>query len=225
MHQTEHSSVYTERSSVYQGQTVSSERPERGEEAVSEHFDRPVRADARRNLQMLLKAAMSVFATSGVDAPMREIAEQAGVGVGTLYRHFPRRADLIVAVFRHEVDACVEAASALATEHRPNEALTRWIDHYIDLIAAKRGLAAALHSGDRAYDGLPAYFEDRLSPALDSLLQAAAAAGHIRSDVNAGDLLWAIASLCAPSRSGDPMLSRRVIGLVLDGLRAAPARK
>lgn len=98
------------------------------EGAVSEHLGRPVRADARRNAQVLLKTAMTVFATSGVDAPMREIAERAGVGVGTIYRHFPKRADLIVAVFRHEVDACADAAPALAVEHQPGEALARWVD-------------------------------------------------------------------------------------------------
>ena len=166
---------------------------------------------------------MTVFATSGVDAPMREIAERAGVGVGTIYRHFPKRADLIVAVFRHEVDTCADAAPALAAEHQPGEALTRWVDHYIGLIAAKRGLAAALHSGDPAYNVLPAYFEERLSPALDGLLKAAAAVGLIRSDVNGKDLLWAIASLCAPTRTGNPTLARQMVGIVLDGLRAGPS--
>ena len=170
---------------------------------------------------MLLETALVVFATSGVDAPMREIAEQAGVGVGTIYRHFPKRADLIVAVIRHEIDACAGAASALAAKYEPSEALNRWVDRYADVIVAKRGLAAALHSGDPAYEGLPAYFEERLSPALDGLLQAAAAVGPIRSDVSARDLLWAIASLCAPTRTGNPKLARRMIGLVLDGLGAA----
>jgi AcrR family transcriptional regulator len=116
---------------------VRSEKTERDEGTVSEHLGRPVRADARRNLQTLLKTAMSVFATSGVDAPMREIAERAGVGVGTVYRHFPKRADLIVAVFRHEVDACADAAPVLAAKLQPGDALTRWVDRYIDLIARK----------------------------------------------------------------------------------------
>jgi AcrR family transcriptional regulator len=187
-----------------------------------------VRADARRNLQLLLDTAMTVFAKSGVDAPMREIAARAGVGVGTIYRHFPKRADLIVAVFRHEVDSCADAAPALAAQNRPEEALTRWVDRYIDLVTAKHGLAAALQSGDAAYEGLPAYFENQLSPALDGLLKAAAAAGSIRSDVNAWDLLWAIAGLCAPRRTGDATLARRMIALLLDGLRvgaSAPARR
>jgi len=186
-----------------------------------EHLDRPVRADARRNVQALLKVAVTVFATSGVNAPMHEIAERAGVGVGTLYRHFPKRADLIVAVFRHEVEACADAAQALAAEYQAGDALTHWIERYIDLIATKHGLAAALHRDEPAYDGLPAYFEARLKPPLDGLLRAAAAAGYIRSDVNAGDLLWTVATLCGRARSEDAGLGRRMIGLVLDGLSAA----
>jgi hypothetical protein len=132
------------------------------------------------------------------------------------------RADLIVAVCRHEVDICAEAAAALAAEHPPRKALSCWVDRYIALVSAKRGLAAALHSGDPAYDGLPSYFEGRLSPALDGLLKAAAAAGEIRSDVNAWDLLWAIAGLSAPRRTGVSEVARRMIDLLLDGLRAAP---
>src|ERR1700761_656975 len=123
---------------------------------------RRLRADAQRNLDALLQAAMTVFAKSGVDAPIREIAEQAGVGVGTLYRHFPQRSDLIAAVFRHEVDGCADAAPVLAAEHEPEEALRRWVARYVDFLAAKRGLAAALHSGDPAYEVLPDYFEKRL---------------------------------------------------------------
>ena len=89
--------------------------------------NRRVRVDAQRNLDALLQAAKNVFATSGVDAPVREIAEKAGVGVGTLYRHFPQRADLIAAVFRREMDACADAAPILAAEHPPGEALALWL--------------------------------------------------------------------------------------------------
>ena len=87
--------------------------------------DRRVRADAQRNIDLLLQTALAVFATSGVDVPIREIAEKAGVGVGTVYRHFPQRSDLIAAVFRREIDACADAASALAAEYAPGEALAR----------------------------------------------------------------------------------------------------
>jgi AcrR family transcriptional regulator len=180
---------------------------------------RRVRADAQRNIDALLQSAMVVFATSGVNAPVRQIAEKAGVGVGTVYRHFPQRSDLIVAVFRREVDACADAAAVLATGHEPGEALARWMQRYVDFISAKRGLAAALHSGNPAYDSLPAYFQKRLRPALQTLLEAAAAAGEVRAGIEPDDLLRAIASLCAPAQDGDPAHARRMVALLADGLR------
>lgn len=184
--------------------------------------EKPVRADAQRNLHALLQAAMEVFATSGVEAPVREIAEKAGVGIGTVYRHFPERSDLIVAVFRREVDACAAAAPALAAQYEPFEALGRWMQRYVDFITAKRGLAAALHSGDPAFDALPAYFDKHLRPALQSLLEGAATAGQIRTDINPDDLIRAVASLCMSGHSahGDQTdLARRMVALLVDGLR------
>ena len=181
--------------------------------------DRPVRVDAQRNIDALLQAAMAVFATSGVDAPVRAIAEKARVGIGTIYRHFPQRSDLIVAVFRREVDACADAATALAAEHEPGEALARWMQRYVDFIAAKRGLATALHSGNPAYETLPAYFQRRLRPALKTLLEAATAAGEVRAGVEPNDLLRAVASLCAPAHDGNPAHPRRMVALLVDGLR------
>lgn len=184
---------------------------------------RRVRADAQRNIDALLKAAAAVFATSGVDAPMREIAAQAGVGVGTVYRHFPQRSDLIAAVFRHEVDACADAAPALAAEHEPVEALACWMQRYATFIATKRGLAAALHSGDPAFDALPVYFEQRVLPALRSLLGTAAAAGAVRTDVEPLDLLRAVGNLCLPAHEAGPDHARRMVALLVDGLRYGAA--
>ena len=181
--------------------------------------DRPVRADAQRNMDALLEAALAVFATSGVDAPVREIAEKAGVGIGTFYRHFPQRCDLIVAVFRHQVDACAEAAPVLAARYGPGEALARWMQRYADFIATKRGLAAALHSGNPAYNALPAYFKQRLQPALQTLLDAAAATGEVRADVEPYDLLRAVGSFCMQANDGDPAYARRMVDLLVDGLR------
>jgi AcrR family transcriptional regulator len=182
--------------------------------------ERPVRADARRNLNALLDAALEVFATAGVDAPIRDIARKAGVGVGTLYRHFPQRSDLIVAVFRKEVDACAAAASAIAEQYEPGEALERWLDRFIDFVAAKRGLSAALHSGDPAYEPLPAYLMERLAPAASTLIKAAAEAGAIRPDIEPTDLLMAVAHLCSPDgKGGITDQSRRMVSLVLDGVR------
>lgn len=187
---------------------------------------RPVRADAQRNIDALLEAALAVFATSGVDAPVREIAEEAGVGVGTLYRHFPQRSDLIVAVFRHQVDACADAAEVLAAEHEPLEALALWMQRYADFIATKRGLAAALHSGDPAFTTLPAYFIERLRPALGALLDTAAKAGEVRADVAPDDLLSAVSSLCMSAHDNETNYTRRMVALLADGLRyTAPGNR
>ena len=191
--------------------------------------DRPVRADVRRNEAALLEAAMAVFAVSGVDAPVREIADKAGVGVGTLYRHFPQRADLIAAVFRNEVDACAAAASPIAAAYEPGEALDRWLRRLVDFVGAKRGLSAALHSNNPAFESLPAYLQERLTPTLQSLLQAAAAAGKVRADIDPSELLLAIAHLCTPDgRGGVTPQSRRMVELLVDGLRygaSSPVRE
>lgn len=181
--------------------------------------ERRVRADARRNIDTLLQAAMEVFAFSGVDAPVREIADKAGVGVGTVYRHFPQRSALIAAVFQHEVDACADAAPVLSAEHDPGEALARWMQRYVDFIAAKRGLAAALHSGNPAFDTLPAYFQKRLRPALQTLLEAAVAEGEVRADVEPDDLLRAVGSLCMAAHDDQTDHARRMVALLVDGLR------
>ena len=180
---------------------------------------RRVRADAQRNIGSLLEAAKAVFAASGVDAPAKEITDRAGVGVGTLYRHFPQRSDLVKAVFQREVDACADAAPALAAGYEPGEALARWLHRYTEFVATKRGLAAALHSGDPAYGALPGYFRQRLEPALGSLLDAAIASGEIRGGVSARDLLHAVANLCLPMAGDGVAYSQRMVGLLIDGLR------
>ncbi|WP_312673367.1 helix-turn-helix domain-containing protein [Microbacterium sp.] len=176
-----------------------------------------MRADARRNTDALIDAAREVFATDGVDAPARAIADRAGVGVGTLYRRFPQRSDLVVAVFRNAVDATEQAAAELAAAHEPDEALALWLQRFTQFIATKRGLAAALHSGDPAFEALPAYFTAHLGGALDGLLHAAAAAGTIRADVDATQLLYAAANLCQSAGSEEQSLT--LVGLLVDGLR------
>jgi AcrR family transcriptional regulator len=181
-----------------------------------------LRADARRNVDALLRAAMTVFTEVGVDAPMRTIAAQAGVGVGTLYRHFPQRSDLITAIIRRAVENQVEAASTLAERREPGEALAAWMSGLVDLVATKRGLGPALHSGDPAYNSLPAFVMGQLTPALRRLLDAAAQAGAIRRDVDATDLLNAGLRLATPASDGDPGPARRMMALLMDGLRHRP---
>jgi AcrR family transcriptional regulator len=181
---------------------------------------RPVRADARKNIESVLEAAKSVFATSGVDAPVREIAAKAGVGIGTFYRHFPQRSDLIVAIIRREMDACADSAQILGDSFPPGEAVGQWMQRFVDLISAKRGLASALHSGDPAYEQLPAYFDQKLKPALQMLLTRAIAAGEIRPDVNVDDLIIAVANLCVSAGDDEGLKrARRMVSLLADGLR------
>jgi AcrR family transcriptional regulator len=179
------------------------------------------RADARRNSDALVDAAKAVFACSGVDAPAKEIADRAGVGVGTLYRHFPRRSDLVVAVFKHEVDTCADAAGPLAAENPPFVALERWLYRFTDFVSTKHGLAQALHSGDPAFDELPAYFRARFGPALSRLLEAASDAGEIHTYLSVDELLYAVARLCQPIGDAGADQSRRLVGVLVNGLRAS----
>lgn len=191
-----------------------------GSKAVVERAKpRPVRADAQRKMSALLQAAIMVFGKSGVDAPVREIAEAAGVGLGTVYRHFPQRSDLIAAVFQSQVDACAADAATIAVKHEPAEALSLWMQRYVDFISTKQGLAAALHSGDPAYSALPKYFDKRLRPALKSLLDEAVRAKAVRSGVEAKELLGAVGTLCCQGPHLDMGAARRMVSLLIDGMR------
>ena len=177
------------------------------------------RADARRNEASLLDAAAAAFIASGVDAPVRDIAARAGVGVGTIYRHFPTRADLVVAVYRHQVEACAEAGPALlAAGGPPHAALTRWINLFVDFLVTKHGLAEALQSDDATFVTLHAYFLDRLEPVCAELL-AAAGAGEIRPDVEALELMRAVGNLCIGAGKDARYDARRMVRLLLAGLR------
>jgi AcrR family transcriptional regulator len=177
------------------------------------------RADARRNEQTLLDAAARVFVTSGVDAPVRDIATAAGVGMGTIYRHFPTRADLVIAVYRHQVDACAEAGPALlASSSMPHAALAQWIDLFVDFLVTKHGLAAALQSDSGRFETLHAYFLDRLVPVCGELLDAAAAAGEIQPGMDAYELMRAVGSLCAGVDGDSRYDARRMVRLLIAGL-------
>ncbi|WP_208973250.1 TetR/AcrR family transcriptional regulator [Streptomyces malaysiensis] len=171
-----------------------------------------------RNLAALTKAAKHVFATSGVNAPAKEITDLAGVGVGTLYRHFPRRSDLIVAVVQQELDDCVAAADTLSATLEPTEAFAAWIERFTELVATKQGLAEALHSADPAYDGLPARLLATLEPALATLLEAGVRNEVIRPDVSAHEILLTVALLCQPVPGQARKVNDRLVSLFIEGL-------
>nr|WP_043640005.1 TetR/AcrR family transcriptional regulator [Nonomuraea candida] len=178
------------------------------------------RADARRNERTLLDAAAAAFVASGVEAPVRDIAARAGVGVATIYRHFPTRADLIIAVYRHQVEACAEAGPALlAEEASPHAALGRWIDLFVDFLVTKHGLAAVLQPDNAGFDTLHAYFLDRLVPVCARLLDAATAAGEIRSGIEAYELMRGVGNLCIGAENDPRYDARRLVALLIAGLR------
>jgi AcrR family transcriptional regulator len=178
------------------------------------------RADARRNEKTLLDAAAKVFITSGVEAPIRDIAVRAGVGTATIYRHFPTRADLIIAVYRHQVEGLAQAGPALlAAEETPYAALKRWVDLFVDFLVTKHGLAAVLQSDDSCFDPLHAYFLERLVPVCTQLLDAAAGAGEIRSDLDAFELMRGIGGLCAGAAGKYGYDARRLVEILITGLR------
>lgn len=184
---------------------------------------RAKRADAQRNEATLLAAAATVFASSGVNAPIRQIAAEAGVGVGTIYRHFPARADLVIAVYRHQVDACANVGpELLATSASPIEALRRWIEHFVDFLVTKHGLADVLHGGDESFAGLHDYFLDRLVPVCGDLIDAAAAAGELTTDIAPYELMRGIGNLCIGGDTDDRYEPQHLIELLLDGLSSAP---
>ncbi|MFD4996199.1 TetR/AcrR family transcriptional regulator [Streptomyces buecherae] len=178
------------------------------------------RADAQRNEQALLAAAAAVFVTSGVDAPIRRIAAEAGVGMGTIYRHFPTRSDLVVAVYRHQVDACAEAGPTLLAEaDSPFAALRAWVDLFVDFLVTKHGLAKAMQSDGSGFDALHAYFLERLVPVCARLLDAAVEAGEIEPGTPPQELMRGVGNLCI-GRDSDPDYDpRRLVALLLRGLR------
>lgn len=179
----------------------------------------PKRADARRNEQTLLDAAATLFVTSGVEVPVRDIAAKAGVGTGTIYRHFPTRADLIIAVYRHQVEACAEAGPALlAGSASPYAALRQWTGLFVDFLSTKHGLAAVLRPDNPDFKALHAYFLSRLVPTCQALLSAAVEAGEVRSGIEAQELMRGVGSLCIGAADPD-YNARRMVDLLIAGLQ------
>ncbi|MCA1194911.1 TetR/AcrR family transcriptional regulator [Saccharopolyspora sp. 6V] len=183
---------------------------------------RPKRADAQRNERTLLDAAAAVFVRSGVEAPVRDIAAQAGVGTGTIYRHFPTRSDLIIAVYRHQIEACAEAGPVLLEScATPYAALRRWINLFVDFLVTKHGLAKVLRSDEDGFEALHAYFLDRLLPVCAELLAAAARSGEIRADLEAIELMRGVGNLCIGAEDDPRYDARRLVDVLVAGLRAA----
>lgn len=181
---------------------------------------RPLRADARQNREKLLSAAVEAFSRSGADVPLETIAQEAGVGIGTLYRHFPTRDALVIAAYQHEVKHLCDAAAELLHAMPPDAALREWMDRFVAYVAAKRGMGEALRSVVSSNAPLFAQTRDEIVAALSSLLRAGVAAGTIRSDVDAEDVMRAMRGVWqAPDEEGWQDQARRLLDLLMDGLR------
>lgn len=181
---------------------------------------RKPRADAARNRERVLEAAKAVFSAGGADASLEAVAKRAGVGIGTLYRHFPTREDLFEAVYRREVEQLGELADQLKGEVEPVEALRRWLRSNVEFVAAKKGMVAALALAAYNASELHAYSFDRLTKAVGALLDRAVASGEVRSDVRAEDLLRALVGMCyMHDQPGWQPTVVRLLDIFVDGLR------
>jgi AcrR family transcriptional regulator len=181
---------------------------------------RKPRADALRNRDRLLEAAKTVFSAGGPDASLEAVARNAGVGIGTLYRHFPTREALFEAVYRHEVEELADLAERLKKETRPINALRQWMRSIVKFVATKKGMSAALALAISKDSDLISYSSDRLTRAIGLLLEQAVAAGEIRGDVSAEDLLRAIVGMCyTHDQPGWQKNVLRLVDIFIDGLR------
>jgi AcrR family transcriptional regulator len=185
---------------------------------------RAPRSDAARNRERLLEAASEAFTRDGVDASLEGIAKTAGVGVGTLYRHFPSRDCLMEAVYRHNLDQLIADADELLASKPPVEALEAWMLRFPAYVATKKGLAAHLKSVVSADSDLFTSSQERMRATMQKMLDAAAADGGIRPDVDPGDVIRALAGVCMTSdMTTAPDQTCRLAGLLMDGLRYGAA--
>jgi AcrR family transcriptional regulator len=179
-----------------------------------------MRSDAKRNREILIVAAAKAFADHGVDTSLEEIARQAGVGIGTLYRHFPTRHDLIEAVYRQEVEILCAGVEELLAERPPDEALAEWMERFVRYVAVKRGLVGAMRSVVSANSEIFAYTHKLVLDAVTTLVDAAVAAGTIKPGTDPVDLLRGLGGFCMVNDQADwQERAVRLVALLMDGLR------
>jgi AcrR family transcriptional regulator len=177
-----------------------------------------MRADARRNYDRLVEAARKVFADQGGSASMEAIAKQAGVGVGTLYRHFPRRIDVVEAVYRDDVDVLIGSAERGLTDLDPWDALEAWLRAYVDYAQTKRTFLNELHEAFKKNPNLKVASRERIGHACDQVLTRAQGAGVARTDISGDDLMQVISPMCMSATLSRDQ-AQRLLPMVLDGLR------
>ena len=191
-----------------------------GIRAVDKKAPRKPRADAARNRERVLEAAKAVFSAGGPEASLEAVARTAGVGIGTLYRHFPTREALFEAVYRREVQQLADLAERLKEEAEPVEALRQWMRSNVRFVATKKGMSAALALAAYKPSDLFSYSFDQLARAVGGLLDRAIAAGEIREDISPEDLIRALVGMCyMHDQPGWQKSVLRLVDVFIDGLR------
>ena len=190
----------------------------------SESKARKPRADSLRNRDLLLAAAKAAFTELGADAPLEDVARRAGVGIGTLYRHFPTREALIAAVYAREIEQLSASADALLAERSAGEALEAWLNLLIDYMATKRIMAPALRADPGEGERLYASSGAGIVAALRRLTEAANAAGDIRPDIGFEDVVRIMTGISQGyEQPGWELSARRLLEVMMAGLRTKPA--
>ncbi len=198
---------------------MSSNAPSTSGTTASATTDRPMRADARRNYELLVEAARAVLVENEGDAPLEEIARRAGVGIGTLYRRFPKRLDLLEAVYREEIDALAHSKARLVAEVSPWEGLDRWLHLVVGYVATKRVLFQELVDAIGKDSELLTHSREVLLESTAEMLKAAQDAGVARDDVRPDDLVRIVGG-CTMMPHVEPDQQERMVQIVLDGIRA-----
>jgi AcrR family transcriptional regulator len=192
---------------------------------LSETSPRKPRADAARNRERVLEAAKLVFSAGGPGASLEAVARAAGVGIGTLYRHFPTREALFEAVYRREVQHLADLAEELKQEARPIDALRHWMRSNVKFVATKKGMSAALALAAYKNPELNSYSLERLTRAVGGLLDRAIATGEIRGDISPEELVRALVGMCyLHDQPGWQKGVLRLVDVLIDGLRISPGR-
>ena len=179
---------------------------------------RCMRADARRNNERLVTAAREVFAKCGGGASMEAIAKQAGVGVGTLYRHFPKRIDIVEAVYRTDVDDLICAAEEAVANNEPWQALVVWLEAFLRYGQVKRTFLNELHEAFDKNPQLKVASRERINQAVGTVLGRAQEAGVARTDLDGSDLMQILGPMCTSATLTEPQ-GERLLAMILDGLR------
>jgi AcrR family transcriptional regulator len=193
------------------------------EPAAPVSTERRPRADAVRNRDLLLTAAAEAFAARGAEVPLEDIARAAGVGIGTLYRHFPTRDSLVEAVYRHEIDVLCERADELLESLPPDEALAEWMQLFVRHVATKKGMLSVLRPMMSNNAAFADQTRGRAAGAAAKLLEAGSAAGTVRGDVTGEDLVRAVSGVCMSTDQERSEASVRLVDLIFDGLRHGAA--